>query len=155
MLVLLAQVLYDHIFGLMLLLLSSHLPLELLDPLGKLLELREERLVVVLELLVELHHGLALALLPVLLLPPVLLALAELLDRLVSLRGHTLQLKVHILHIRVELVYQSVLLCQLIFRDVVVNKGSCFRRDCHIKGRFLPHCGLRSVWILILILDFM
>jgi hypothetical protein len=85
--------------------LSLQLPLERFDPLPELIELNQQTAVVVLQLMRHLTHRLVLSLLLVHFLPPVLLALAKLLERVVSLLGDSLQSDVHVFDIRVQFFY--------------------------------------------------
>ena len=95
----------DTVLGFVTLELSLQLALERFDPLPELIELNQQTVVVVLQLMRHLTHRLVLSLLLVHFLPPVLLALAKLLERVVSLLGHSLQSDVHVFDIRVQFFY--------------------------------------------------
>jgi hypothetical protein len=95
----------DTVLGFVTLELPLQLPLERFDPHPELIELNQQTVIVVLQLMRHLTHRLVLSLLLVHFLPPVLLALAKLLERVVSLLGDSLQSDVHVFDIRVQFFY--------------------------------------------------
>jgi hypothetical protein len=105
LLVLPVDISYDYVLGLVTLLLPEQLALERLDPLAELIELHEETVVVVLQLMRHLTHRFTFSLLLLHLLSPVLLALAELLQCIIPLLGHSLKSDVHVFNVRVQFFY--------------------------------------------------